>query len=363
MRQKFCQATLFFLLLHLLPCPSAAGEPVVLPRADVAVYFSQGGGAKQAILAAINNAQTSIHVHSFFLSDREIAEALILAHQRGVRVEALLCRRGQMESLDPQGRYLHAAGVPVYLNGRFRAEHNKLMLFDGETVQTGSYNYRFDADVLDAENIVFVKSPELVAVYMAEYSRRKAEAVPYDLEGPFGERDEIGEQTDAGEAAGHCMSFAPLAVEVNFIPGDAKQAIIRHMDEARHSLLLHTYYLSDPEIAGAIIRAKERGLHVEAVLSAKAVHKDPQEFLGPLLARNGIPVWLDPEHRNAHNKVILYDGNIVQTGSYNLKNGVDTINAENVLFLHSADLVRIYTENYEKHKSHSEAIEGFSTCK
>ena len=353
MLQKILCPVLLLLLLQFSIGPAAAAGVVALSQVEASLYFSQGGGAKQAILAAINGAQKSIFVHSFFLSDREIAKTLINAHERGVYVEALLCRRGQLESLDPQGRYLHAAGIPVFLNGRFRAEHNKVMLFDGETVQTGSYNYRFDADVLDAENIIFVQSPELVAAYMHEYARRKAESVAYDLEGPFNERDEIGEITDTGVAAGHHLFFDALTVEVAFIPGNAKEAIIRHMDNAVHSLVLHTYYLSDPDIAAAVVRAGERGLHVEAVLSAKASQKDPQEFLGPLLVAKGMPVWLDPEHRNAHNKVIVYDNKIVQTGSYNLKNGVDSINAENVLFVHSPELARIYMENYEKHKAHS----------
>ena len=327
-----------------------------MSAAHVSVYFSEGGGAKKAILAAINKARESIYVHSFFLSDREITAALIGAHLRGVHVEALLCRRGQIEALDPQGRYLHEAGVPVFLNGRFRAEHNKVMLFDGHTVQTGSYNYRFDADVLDAENIVFVRAPALVDRYFEEYERRKAEAVPYDLEGPFKEREEIGEKTDTGAALGHHYSFEALPMWVHFAPGHAKQAIIRQIDNTRHSLVLHTYYFSDQAIAGAIVRAKERGVHVEAVLSAKAGQKDPQEFLGPMLASKGIAVWLDPEHRNAHNKVILFDGEIVQTGSYNLKDNVDTINAENVLFIHSRDLATIYHNNYALHKAHSQRL-------
>ena len=356
MLKRYSLLLLLCLCFQLQMHKQAVGQNLIVADAHVSVYFSEGGGAKRAILAAIGNAQKSIHVHSFFLSDREIAAALIAAHQKGIYVEALLCRRGQIESLDPQGRYLHAAGVPVFLNGRFRAEHNKVMLFDGHTVQTGSYNYRFDADVLDAENILFIHSPELFACYFEEYGRRKAEAAPYDLEGPFKERDEIGEKTDAGEAVGFHFSFDALPMWAHFAPGDAKQAIIRQIDNARHSLVLHTYYFSDQEIAQAVLRAKKRGVHVEAVLSAKAEQKDQEEFLGPLLAANGVPVWLDPEHRNAHNKVILYDDAIVQTGSYNLKNNVDTINAENILFIHSPALVEIYRENYEAHKTHSKRL-------
>lgn len=330
---------------------------MVLPEAKIAVYFSQGGGAKQAILEAIGNAKETIHVHSFFLSDREIANALIEARHRGVSVDAVLCRRGQTEALDPQGRFLVEAGIPVMLNPLYRAEHNKVMIFDRKTVQTGSYNYRFDADLLDAENVIFIEAPLLAEVYLEDYYARRNESRPYDLTGPFKERDEFTQPTDGGPGKGRHMTLYALPVETAFVPGNGKEAILRHMREAEQSIILHTYYLSDPDFADALIAAKKRGVHVEAVLSAKAPEKDAHPFLASVLAEEGIPVLLDPEHRNAHNKVIIYDGKIIQTGSYNLKKDVDKINAENVLFIHSAKLAHVYLQNYEKHKSHSKPLE------
>ncbi len=376
--------------------PSSAAE-LVLPGARLALYFSEGGGAKAAILRAIEDARLSIRVHSFFLSDAEVASALIAARERGVDVEAVLCRRGQIEALEPQGWRLARAGVPVFLNGRFRAEHNKVMIFDGRVVQTGSYNYRFDADRLDAENVLFVESPQLAAVYLEDYARRKAESVPFDLPvapgrqrdpedreeergterlgakesgaAPSGARKDGGADLfrPAGElpekplpdgvfeqgGPGHHLSARGLAVEAAFAPGGARKAILRHIRAARHSIIVHSYYLSDLEIAVALADAAARGVRVEALLSAKARDKDAAPFLAGVLAGAGIPVRLDPRHRNAHNKVILYDGRIAQTGSYNLKRNVQRINAENVLFLHSPELTALYEANYRRHLAHS----------
>jgi len=343
----------FFLLCCLGAVRPCAAVDLVLPEAKLSLYFSQGGGAKQALIAAIDAARSSIHVHSFFLSDREIASALIRAKRRGVAVEAVLCRRGQTEALDAQGRRLVRAGIPVFLNGRFRAEHNKVMIFDGRVVQTGSYNYRFDADALDAENMLFVESPELAVVYLEDYGRRKAEARPFDAP-PSRFRRAAGGPADGGPpGAGQHLSARMLRVEVEFIPGDGKESVLRHIREAKNGIVAHSYYLSDPDIARELVAAKERGLAVEALISAAAPRKDPGPFLAGLLHDAGIPVRLDAEHRNAHNKVVIYDGRIVQTGSYNLKKDADRVNAENILYLHSEELARLYMAEYLRHVAHS----------
>ena len=336
---------------------TAGAASLMLPEAELSLYFSQGGGAKRALLNAIDRAQTSIRVHSFFLSDREIATALIRAHARGVQVEAVLCRRGQLEALDAQGWRLVQAGIPVFLNGLYRAEHNKVMIFDAHTVQTGSYNYRFDADVLDAENVLFIRSPELAAVYMADYERHRGDARPFDLPlRPGRPRFLSSGATDGGYAPGHHLALRGVRVEAQFAPGGAKESILRHIHGARHEVVVHSYYLSDPDIAGALLAAKQRGVAVEALLSAKAPAKDPSPFLAASLVKAGIPVRLDAQHRNAHNKVIIYDRRIVQTGSYNLKQDVDRINAENILYVHSPDLALLYLASYLAHQAHSVAF-------
>jgi phosphatidylserine/phosphatidylglycerophosphate/cardiolipin synthase-like enzyme len=351
--RSFLLLPVFFLACAGGPWACFAAD-LILPEAKLSLYVSQGGGAKRALIDAIDAARSNIHVHSFFLSDREIASALIRAKRRGVAVEALLCRRGQTEALDAQGRRLVRAGIPVFLNGEFRAEHNKVMIFDGRVVQTGSYNYRFDADVLDAENVLFVDSPELAAVYLEDYAQRKAKAAPFDLP-PSSHRPRTPTRgpPEGGPGEGQHLSARMLRVEAEFIPGNGKESVLRHIREAQREIVVHSYYLSDPDITRELAAANERGLAGEALLSAAAPHKDPSPFLADRLHDAGVPVRLDAGHRNAHNKVIVYDRRIVQTGSYNLKKNADRVNAENILYVHSAGLARLYLAEYRRHLAHS----------
>ncbi|MSQ65236.1 MAG: hypothetical protein EXR37_02605 [Limnohabitans sp.] len=55
----------------------------------------------------------------------------------------------------------------------------------------------------------------------------------------------------------------------------------------------------------------------------------------------------------AHNKVIVVDGELVITGSFNFTNSAQTRNAENLLVLKSSGLAESYKANWLTHWNHS----------
>lgn len=69
-------------------------------------------------------------------------------------------------------KYLANQGVPVRHNGRYAIMHNKFMVVDGDTVQTGSFNYTASALSRNAENVLLIQEvPELAATYQGEFNR------------------------------------------------------------------------------------------------------------------------------------------------------------------------------------------------
>ena len=62
----------------------------------------------------------------------------------------------------------------------------------------------------------------------------------------------------------------------------------------------------------------------------------------------------ESKHAIAHNKVMVLDGKTVITGSFNFTKAAEEKNAENLLILENAELAKIYMENWEKHRKHSE---------
>jgi phosphatidylserine/phosphatidylglycerophosphate/cardiolipin synthase-like enzyme len=71
----------------------------------------------------------------------------------------------------------------------------------------------------------------------------------------------------------------------------------------------------------------------------------------------GIPTWIDAAHAIAHNKVMVIDGAVVITGSFNFTKAAGEKNAENLLVVRDQRLAAKYTANWKAHFEHSERYE------
>lgn len=156
------------------------GQPPPAAFEDgISVYFSPDGGGTQAIIAAIGNAGTSVHVQAAQFTSGPIADALIAARAKGVAVRVLLDRDKNKDD-DSQAPRLARAGVPTFTDNRHETAHNKVMIVDGRLVITGSFNFTPDAESRNAENLVFIDGkPKLAAAYEANFRDHLAHAKPY----------------------------------------------------------------------------------------------------------------------------------------------------------------------------------------
>ena len=69
-------------------------------------------------------------------------------------------------------QFLANARVPVRLHARYALQHNKFMVVDGTSVQTGSFNYTTSAGARNAENVLVLRNaPVIAAQYAAEWQR------------------------------------------------------------------------------------------------------------------------------------------------------------------------------------------------
>lgn len=160
--------------------PSAMASTVLPAQGSVEVAFSPADDPEALLTGVIGAARQSIHVHAYVLTSKTIANALIAAHRRGVKVEVLadagMHRRGR-NALPA----LLEAGVPVALETAYAAAHNKVLIVDAAgpscTVLTGSYNFSWSASNRNAENIIVLRDHcPLAAVYLQNWQRHRAEA-------------------------------------------------------------------------------------------------------------------------------------------------------------------------------------------
>ena len=86
-------------------------------------------------------------------------------------------------------------------------------------------------------------------------------------------------------------------------------------------------------------------------------HAAADQGLALSVAKAGIPVYRDAEHKEAHDKVMIFDGQTVSTGSFNFTRSADVENGENLLILTGKPkIIAAYEKNFEKHLGHSKPL-------
>ncbi len=154
----------------------AASAPELLGASEV--YFSPHGGATEAIVATLAKARTTVLVQAYSFTSAPIAKALLEAHKRGVTIEVILDksqRSGKYSSAD----FLARAGIPVKIDAAHAIAHNKVMVIDGDTVITGSFNFTRAAEEQNAENLLIIHDPALAARYTANWQAHARHSEPY----------------------------------------------------------------------------------------------------------------------------------------------------------------------------------------
>ena len=60
-------------------------------------------------------------------------------------------------------------GVETYVDSMHAIAHNKIMIIDGTTVLTGSFNFTKAADQNNAENLLVIRDDKVAAKYEANW--------------------------------------------------------------------------------------------------------------------------------------------------------------------------------------------------
>jgi phosphatidylserine/phosphatidylglycerophosphate/cardiolipin synthase-like enzyme len=163
----------------------------------------------------------------------------------------------------------------------------------------------------------------------------------------------------AAALAAPAWALGPLpaqgTTEVYFTPwDDAEGALLRTIQQARRSIHVQAYTFSSRNIGWALGEAKKRGVQVEMLTDIEQAKKNEHSLVNTLHDA-GIPIWYETRYANAHNKVMIIDGEspdpVVVTGSYNFTFSAQARNAENLLILRgNAPLARAYLDNWQRHR-------------
>lgn len=148
---------------------------------SIQVGFSPEGSARQLVLETIGGAKHSIQMLAYAFQSPDIAQALVDAKARGVDVRVVVDKKrnenkASQKAMDLVTRH----GVELRTNDRFHIHHDKTIIVDGHTVETGSFNFAPSAEKVNSENVVVIRgAPEVAKQYLAHWESRWAGGVVY----------------------------------------------------------------------------------------------------------------------------------------------------------------------------------------
>ncbi len=143
----------------------------------VEVLFAPDDGVARRLIELVRGAQRRVEVMAYAFTSDGLAEALIERDAAGVEVRVVV-EASQADSAGAEYERLLRDGLDIRLDGNPGDMHHKVVIIDGASVWTGSYNFTRSAEEYNDEGVLIIHSPALAERYMAEFERVYAAAAP-----------------------------------------------------------------------------------------------------------------------------------------------------------------------------------------
>jgi mitochondrial cardiolipin hydrolase len=145
-----------------------SSSAVSVPAQEAA--FSPGMDCLQLIQRALRSTRQTLDICVFTLSDDRIAEEILAAAQRGVKIRIITDNDKEYDAGSDISR-LREAGIPVAVDRTSAHMHHKFAIFDGKSLINGSYNWTRSACSMNEENIVLSKDPLLIRQFSTQFDK------------------------------------------------------------------------------------------------------------------------------------------------------------------------------------------------
>jgi phosphatidylserine/phosphatidylglycerophosphate/cardiolipin synthase-like enzyme len=100
----------------------------------------------------------------------------------GVKVEVILDKSQRTDQYS-SATFLFNAGIPTKIDSQHALAHNKVMIIDGETVITGSFNFTKAAEEKNAENLLVIRDKKLAERYIKNWQEHEKHSEVYEGRG------------------------------------------------------------------------------------------------------------------------------------------------------------------------------------
>ncbi|WP_190284811.1 phospholipase D-like domain-containing protein [Bacillus sp. S3] len=126
-----------------------------------------------------------------------------------------------------------------------------------------------------------------------------------------------------------------------------KEAILKIIQETKHSLDIASFSFTEKEIVTHLGLATKRGVKVRVITDRDQSNNKFQKDAINMLLSKGIPVKLNTFDGLMHLKLLISDRKSVVAGSYNLSKNAETKNDEVMIFINNKKIGTEWSELYE----------------
>ncbi|MFW5656997.1 MAG: phospholipase D-like domain-containing protein [Bacteroidota bacterium] len=133
-------------------------------------YFSPGNECRKAICQEIKQADQSIDICVFTISDNIITHAILDAFHAGIDIR-ILTDNDKVNDRGSDIHFLAQKGLDIKIDHTRHHMHHKFAVFDNASVLTGSYNWTRSAADFNQENIIISNHQDAVQQFSSEFQR------------------------------------------------------------------------------------------------------------------------------------------------------------------------------------------------
>jgi phosphatidylserine/phosphatidylglycerophosphate/cardiolipin synthase-like enzyme len=272
-----------------------AGDEQPATTTSAVQIFVEPSDNAQPLITSLQNAQSSIHMTMYLLTNSTVINTLISKKKAGLDVSVVLNKNFPTTGTDNNTVFsqLSANGVQVvWAPSLYTYTHEKAAIIDGTSVWIMTMNVTFSSPTSNREYLALDTDPDDVA---------EAEQI---FQADF---------TNAGASPTGKLLVAPI---------NARARLLDLITNAQTKLDVEDEELSDSQIVPALVAAHDRGVAVRVVLSDDSPTTAMSNAVSTLEA-DGIPVKkLSTPY--VHAKAIVADDTLAYVGSENLtQNSLD----------------------------------------
>ena len=133
-------------------------------------HFFPNAANEEKVVSMLRTCKKTLDIAIFSLTLDSIAEAILEAYQRGIKVRMIAddeCAKNKGSNV----KLIASVGVPCKTDNAIYHMHHKFAVLDGSVVIMGSFNWTGQAVKYNQENIFFYEDKNIASQYAQEFER------------------------------------------------------------------------------------------------------------------------------------------------------------------------------------------------